>query len=269
MLLSKNTKWNSLFVIQFTLAIFLSILVAGCFTLSPRVKEMSNLGDGDSSGVPKLIEGLNDKDVDVRSAALESIEELGPQAKDALPALIKLLTNPGSRDYNLPIKTTPGSNELGYEHLGRKIEATAEGVGHVEFQDIRPKDSGMRAWLIVADRDVERPILAFYEIALGEVIMAIGSIGPAAEPAVPSLVLFLRDTQSWDGESQHGRCVSAYNLRLAAAEALSKIGASAKRALPDLEWALKDEKQRLNSGCDNQKAYDIIEEAISKVKAAK
>jgi len=263
-----NVKRNVIFAAYLAIAALSGVLILGCYTVSPKVNEMLSLGEGDASGVPKLIEGLSDQDPAVRLAALESIVKLGPKAKETLPVLTKLLTASSSRDYRLPIEAVPGSELLGYQYNGPVIWATNNTVGHVEIQKYRSaSDPGMKAFLEVARDPINYPVTAFVEITLGKVIDAIGAIGPQAESAVPSLTPFLHDTKSWFGKVIPGGkvVVDSYPLRVDAASALGNIGASAKHALSDLEWALQDEKKRLDLGQGSQGTIDTINEAISKI----
>ena len=59
-----------------------------------------------------------------------------------------------------------------------------------------------------------------------DVAVALGSLGAGAQPAVPALIVALKDKLG--------------NVRLAAAESLAQIGPKAKAAIPALQASLQD-----------------------------
>jgi HEAT repeat protein len=53
--------------------------------------------------IPALIEALKDRDGDVRRWAMELLGEFGPEAREAVPALIQLLKSPVDQEWAMGI----------------------------------------------------------------------------------------------------------------------------------------------------------------------
>jgi hypothetical protein len=154
---------------------------------------LGHIGPEAKEAVPALIEALQDEEWDVRHAALGALGEIGPEAKEAVPALIKAL-----RD----------------EHpYTRQDAALALGSIGAEAKEAIPA-------LIEALEDND-------EYGRQDAALALGSIGVEAKEAVPALIKALGDEKP---------CA-----RAAAAWALGSIGAEVKETVPALIEALRDE----------------------------
>jgi hypothetical protein len=250
--------------------LFLSVffLLVGCATSRDEIRK---LGEGDESGVPKLVKALNNSRV--RWEAYASLIKLGPKAKGALPELLKRLTSPKTRNYSWPPDRSPnapmpryvvfqpelGQGQAVYEYEGKII------ICKNLYAYSRNKLSAVATYPYSTQR-----LLAFEEQDVEAIIQTIGAIGPDAAEAVPSLIPFLYDKQTWQGriiqDGQTNTIVpSYYPLRCAAASALAKIGSSPELVLSHLKNALADEQTRLDQGYGDKRSYKIIQDAISKI----
>jgi HEAT repeat protein len=109
--------------------------------------------------LPVLIDALmNEKDGQVRLAALDAVTSLGPDAASAVPALVHTL------------RTGYGGQRLEELHQDYRSALALAAIG-------KPAVEGLRGLL------KERP-----ENVRAEVIMALGRVGPDASDAVPELI---------------------------------------------------------------------------------
>ena len=75
------------------------------------------------SSVPKLIKALDDKNENVRILAVQTLEYIGPTAKEAIPALIKASENKNVAYYALPALVKIGKDDKALTpHLVRFLE---------------------------------------------------------------------------------------------------------------------------------------------------
>jgi HEAT repeat protein len=128
-----------------------------------RVNAALALGHAKATS-PEVVAGLaavvGDGDVRVRRSALLALKELGPEAKAALPAVVRTLR----------VETEPATRKVAAEALGAFGAASAATVPDLVEA--------------LGDRN---------EYTREEVVRALGSIGPKARAAVPALQPFLKD----------------------------------------------------------------------------
>jgi hypothetical protein len=190
-----------------------------------------------------------------------------------LPVLLKMLTSPKTRNYSWPQNRTPNApmpsrivyqpnlGETVYQYEGKTIILK---LCHVYSFN---KMSGVAVYTFSTKR-----LFAFKEQDVEAIIQTIGAIVPDAAEAVPALIPFLYDKQTWQGRLiKDGRTntivPSYYPLRCVAANALASIGASPEVVLSDLNNALEDEQKRLDQGYGDKRSYETIKDAISKIEA--
>lgn len=214
-------------------------LVAGAEAVAPLVKVcatadavsqptvLAALALAGPAGVESLTQMLNDKDVEIRTLAARALgtidRDRAAEAERAAPALQKALKDvePTVR-IEAAISLAHGGGEAGATALPTLLAAAKN------------------PWL------ADRP----------RVVEALGRLGPLAAPAVPTLVLALKDKPL---------------LRLRAAEALRRIGPPAQEAASDLEPLLSDPEIRIRSqaaiavctlGRTSETAVPVLVEAL-------
>ncbi len=112
--------------------------------------------------VPRLIEQLKDEDTTARILAAQWLAKLGPDAKEALPALVDLALH------------DPNQNTSA---------AAAGAIRTLDLQAARDVVAGYLPALWDANPKVRR-----------KACVVLGSLGPVAKPAVASLITMLDDT---------------------------------------------------------------------------
>lgn len=210
----------------------------------------------DPRAVPVLIAAIEDNDAEVRWEAIYALELLGPQATEALPALVRLIKN--GDEYAWAAATAIGAIDSQGSAAPVLIEAlssedvslrrsSAIGLGRIRSkaaaakaalkQNLQDEDLGARVdaaeayWLVGGESenavDALRSVLRSSNSWIDDYSAAdaLAAIGPAAQAAVPDLIKCLR--------SENGSAVTS------AAEALGKIGPGAASAVPALTEQLK------------------------------
>jgi HEAT repeat protein len=186
----------------------------------PARRLLLRLGPQARQTVPALVDGLADKDPEVRRASAVVLARVGPAAADAVPVLAKALSDadPDVRReaaaalgrigacWEMALPALAGA--LRDPNAGVRREA-AEAVGRAGAA-AKPAVSALVACL--ADRE---------SVVREQAAWALGRIGPAAHRARQALQKLLRDDQSLD-------------VRRAAAVALGDIGPAARAAAPTL-----------------------------------
>jgi HEAT repeat protein len=153
--------------------------------------------------VPALIEALEGKDGHVQQYAAMAVQKIGPQAKQAVPALIEIV-----KKYKAP--NTPAKLQA-IEALGR--------IGRGAKEAVPVLNEALKA----------KPPRAACRISAA---VALGRIGPDAKDAVPTLIDILGEEETKSGP-----------LRYHAATALGHIGASANaEVVPALVALLENKK---------------------------
>ncbi len=158
------------------------------------------LGRIGAAAVPVLIEALKAKDGEQQALAADALKQIGPAAKDAVPALVEVA------------KGGEGTHVVG------RINALAA-LGR-----IGPKAAEAVPALIELVKGKGAPPAVRSQAAI-----ALGQIGPGARDAVPALAAAVGEPAAKAGL-----------LRFHAIEALGQIGPDAKGAVPALEKAVED-----------------------------
>ncbi len=159
----------------FGLLLFLGVSQLGCARKGPP-------------SVTTLINKLNKGDFTAKLEALEDLRKHGPNARAAVPTLIKILEDE---------------------------KAIIPGVGGAVAQQVIPR------------KDDANPDLR------ASAAMTLGTIGPDAKPAIPVLLIELKDKE--------------WNVRTACAEALAKIGVKDKKIISAVKDAMLAEKHARES----------------------
>jgi len=172
------------------------------------------MGPQAGDAVPALIGAL--RDVRIREAALGALEKIGLETPEAAQALLEILTIEGLRVF-----ATRNLERIGGVAVAPLIEALNNADANI--------------------REVAARIL--------------GNIGPQAVEAVPALTTALKDPDR--------------RVRIQAAVALGRIGPEAKEAVPALFEALKDPMVREAGkdaleriGVDSNEAIPILIETL-------
>jgi HEAT repeat protein len=169
-------------------------------------KSLSELGPEAKDAVPALVSALKDKDLFVRRFAAQALAEVGPDAaKQAVPALKAALTD---------TKT-------------EVVEAAAGALGKMGAEGVSA--------LVALSKEKGRDMTL-----RKKAIEAIGKAGEEAKSAVPYLVELMKEAPAAKGKMDVGE------IRMAAIAALGDLGPVAKEAVPALEAAASgaDKKQR-------------------------
>lgn len=196
------------------------------------IRALGWIGAKDPAVVPTLIAVLRDRnDTFFRSSAAVALARIGPEAKEAVPALLEALKAEDLKDENR-IRGTRSAVMTALGHMGAAAKEAVPVLADI-FKD-QQADYGLRR----------------------QAAEALGKIGPAAKEAIPTLVGVLNDPQS---ESYHPDARNALGnmgreavpalldlyrhspnrrVRTYAAEALARIGPEAKDAVPALTKAL-------------------------------
>lgn len=186
---------------------------------------LGDIGPGAAGAVGALVKALEDRDESVRRESAEALGKIGPAAKAAVPALLTAL---GDDKNSVTMHAAWALGRIGSEAVPQLIETLADARRHyavvVILGDIGPAAEPAVGALLAL---LAEPGL---EQELGrEILLALAHIGPGAHEAVPALLKILEDDQS--------------KLRASAAWALARIGA--REAVPILIKALpkRDDSQ--------------------------
>jgi serine/threonine protein kinase len=190
--------------------------------------------------IARFISELGHPNVRLRWRAAVGLWEMGPTAKDAVPALTKAL-----QDKALPVAHAAAealrtiTEERESDLLG---PPPTTGSGPIDvsalIDALRHEDVSVREWAAVAlghlgpsAKDAVTALRAALKNTMSGIrdwaAAALGGIGPDARDAIPDLVGALKDESRF--------------VRGAAAAALGAMGPSAKDVVPDLVAALRDE----------------------------
>ena len=213
-------------------------------------------------GPQVLVQAMMDESVRVREAAANALVEIGPQAVDAVPALIQALRNE-EEDSDLRQAASAALGAIGSEAVPALVQALADEDEHVRWAAASAlRDSGPDAVdavpaLVQALQDEHEDVRQAAASALGKIgpqavpaliealgdgdahvrqgaSLALGLIGPEAREAVPLLIQALEGDEDW-------------LVRSRAAYALGWIGPEPSEAVPALVQALGDESEYVRS----------------------
>ncbi len=161
--------------------------------------------------VPALAESLKEKDSKVRVAAAQALAEIGPAANAAVPALL-------DQALHDPV-----------------LYAGTTAAGALRTIDLVAARQVMTAYLpALNDADVQ---------ARRKACAMLGSLGPVAKPAAPTLIVALSDVDA--------------TIRMHAVGALGEIGIPASLVIPALTKALHDKAQPVRHRALSQFAFSI------------
>ncbi len=193
--------------------------------LSPnvRLKAVAVLSRFGSRGVPILVKVLkNDRDYTVRVVAAASLGEIGPAAKNAVPALVQALSE---KDREMRKHAATALYMIGPAAVPGLVEA------------LRDNNQEVGVWAATALGWIGPAAVPALERAIKDRdprvrVLAVAALGKAAgEDAVTALVAALTD-KNWE-------------VRSGAARILGLIGPAAKDAVPALKQALRDNKREV------------------------
>jgi HEAT repeat protein len=193
-------------------------------TVESRLKSEPTVGD--------LIKSLGDKEELHRAVAASALGELGPDAREAIPALTVALGDKSNK-----------VRSRAFSALG-SIGPAAKSAVPLLIKGMRDKDKSVRwssAWALgrlgpAAGKAVPDLVAALNDQdpdVASCAVEALGSIGPGAKAAVPALIGWLKDDRS-----------------PAVADALGKIGPAAKAAIPPLTTMRDTDDPRAHKGPD-------------------
>jgi HEAT repeat protein len=192
-----------------------------------------NLGDALAAigppAVPALLELSADADPEVRRHAYEVLEDMGPDAADAVPVLVGRLRTLPEDDLRFDLQSALG--EMGPAAVAPLVGLTADPAPPVRAQAASvlgrldpPPVGAVPALARLLDDPAPEP--------RHQAVAALGEIGPAAAPAVPALARLLQvaaDPRRPPGER--------FELKLGVETvlfALGRIGPAAAPALPSV-----------------------------------
>lgn len=190
---------------------------------------LGSMGSHSEPAVSKLVEILHRVPIEGSEEAATALGGIGSAARDAVPALKKLILGPSPSSYT----TAAAARALGF--IGPAARSAAPelciGLGH---GDEKVRQASAES-LTKLDVDGEEIIATLTKTLVnhpkwsvrGYVIDALTHFGPQAKSAVPALIGSLRDNQP--------------SIRTRAAKALASIGPQAREAIPALNKVLDDQ----------------------------
>ena len=184
---------------------------------------------------------LMDGDVEIRRIAARGLSELGPDAREAVPAVIKALRDRDDQVRSGAAATLGNGGRLSIE-LPALTEALKDPAPAVQLSAVRavarlgPAAKSLVPALLARIDTTTNDLIARRHpnqtldlFILKEATEAIGAIGPDAKDAIPSLIESI------------GPGDSDYFFARPAIRALGEIGPAAKRAIPKINEVLERE----------------------------
>jgi HEAT repeat protein len=280
---------------------------------SAAISAWSALG---ADAIPKLIELLKDKEPKIRFSAVEALLRIDPKSKAVLSALLEFLRSDDAdvrakaanllarSDSNTKV-VIPAISELLVDKDRKVLLAAVVALHRMEteakayvpaltnlLQDNDPRVRGMAAELLVhIDPDAKNLIPTLIELLQHDAqrswaAIALGKLGPKAEPAIPELVKLVGQMQTnfptyvGDPERALGQIGQAsisavmpllqskdIDVRCGAVQALGQISRQSKVKVPILAELLADNDIRIRlaaasalarSGVEASKATPVL-----------
>jgi HEAT repeat protein len=189
--------------------------------------ELGRLGPEAKDAVPALTKSLEDADPTVAAASAMSLARIGEAAHGSIPNIAALLPNEQVTTFRAPVWFVAGSalGDMGEVALPQVLNA-------LEGEDEKAKLGGAAAVVRLGPKAREAvpaltKLLASPELQTKDVaILALGAVGPEAASAVPALI------DSLGHEN--------FNLVWHACNALEKMGETAAPAVPRLLTLMKE-----------------------------
>lgn len=212
-----------------------------------------------ASAVPALTKALTDENEHIRDISATSLRVIGPDAKDAIPALIKLLGD------NSTFRTAQGAlgsiGKAAIPDLIALFPEPKEDSETKEAKDIRWRIRRRAISVFGAIGGVAVPdlieVLKSERSGLSQdfAAEALGDIGPAAKDAVPALIQHITESNRYKKKSKENLGQYQWTLKSFldtlretdiawGARALGKIGPDAKDAAPKLHSLLEEVKDQ-------------------------
>jgi len=249
----------------------------------PRVtaaKVLAAIGPKAKGAVPALTDALRDKDSFVRGAAAAALGAIGPEARPAIPALARMMEkDEWSRTSSAAALALGGIGPEALPALRSALEHDSHNV----------RLSALNALCLLGPEGIEPLIAASEEDRFAVVaVLALGTMGPKARPAVGRLKAMLRHEQPIVrtaaaavlfglGEEKIGLAalvsiLESPDARAAssAARVLGGIGPRASTALPALRRALDHHDPRIRHDAagaihmiaDEEAGFRLLVEAL-------
>jgi HEAT repeat protein len=195
------------------------------------IKDLGSVGTASPDVVPALMNLLRGEDVNMRSRALEALEQIGPRGAIASGDLIRIIKDPHEEGIirRGAVSVLGGIGTASPDAVPAIVEAVHDGNALVRagaamaLGKIGPVAPDVVPALVEALRDGNADVRL-------QAVIALKPVGPGAAIATAGLVRILRDP--------HERS----NTRTWAAVALGNIGPAAREAVPAL-LSVRDERE--------------------------
>jgi HEAT repeat protein len=195
-----------------------------------------------SSVVPYLIEATDNEDETISLASIAILGEIGEDAKDAIPSLLRIIENESASFFVFDEKTILATNAI--TKMGENGKEIIHNLVSQNIIALEDEDSNVRsnAAYVLGNmgKEAKEAIPALISALKDEdsdvryyAAYALGNMGEEAKEAIPALISALKDEDSY--------------VRFNAAGALGNMGKEAKEAIPALISALKDEDSNVRS----------------------
>jgi len=205
-------------------------LIEGLKSPNPKIRAaccliLSKLGPDAKQAVNALVVAASDASLDVGAASIDALGQIGPASKPAIPTLILALTN---SEFSIKFSARYALPRIGKPAVPTLIQLLkSENVDELEVAIEILQEIGANA------EEATEPLIALLDSKNNRVAVkaagALGAIGRPARKATPKLIALLSD----------------YGITWQARQALEGIG---QAAVPDLIRALSNENLEVRSG---------------------
>jgi HEAT repeat protein len=185
-------------------------------------RALEQKGPEAKDAIPALIEALEDEDEYVRTAASRALGKIGPEAERAIPALMKMI-----KDQVMIVRMGAAAGLGGIGPKAREAIPLLADALESPHEDHNVKREAAEALGKMGPEAIPSLVKALQNnqyFARRMSALALGEIGGA--DAVPALIKALQDGDR--------------SVRVISVQALGKIGPDAREAIPALTRALKD-----------------------------